>query len=109
MKSILSRPRKEWIRGALNASVVYLVVAFRSEKDPRLKSDIALFLQEILKIYDAGQVLYLPDENMEIDTIRGRVADTDTTIVSQRAILLVDQLKHWLDDKSEVGQGNTNA
>ena len=102
IKGILACPRSEWDREGLNACVVYLIIALRSEKDTRLKANIGLYLEQLLTIFPEGIVLFLPDENLNIDTIRRQVADTNINIASSKAISLLQDLKNWLEAKTNM-------
>lgn len=99
MKLILGHPRKEWLKESLNVAIATLIVAFRNEKDPRLKCNIVLFLKKILKIYIPGDALYLPNENMVIGKVNVEVSKADTNLADNQAIGLTNQLTDWINRK----------
>jgi len=109
MNAILSHPRSEWHFGGLNAAVVRLVVAFREEQDPRLKAGMALFLQNLLKIYPSGAIIYLPEENLQIDNVYKEVANTDCSMANILSTKLSNNLRDWLGDQDIDGRENDDV
>jgi len=98
MNALLTHPRSEWEGAALNVFVVRFVIALRSEQDHRLKAPIAAVLHDLLKIYPKGTVLFLPEQDLEIDTVRREVADTDRTKIGSNFWGPIEKLKIWTGD-----------
>lgn len=101
MKLILARPKGEWKRSTLNWFTASLTIAFRSEQDARLKSNIAICLTQILRLYSLNDVLYLPDENLEIKTVHKYLLETDTEFTSLQGEELAARLRKWVDESEE--------
>ena len=96
MELILARPKTEWLRGSLNATVANLVIAFRIEKDPRLKCNITLYLRQLLPIYTAGEMIVLPDENLDTRKILNQVLEADISLSDNHATALAKRLEKWI-------------
>lgn len=97
MKVVISLPRDEWKKDCLNAIAAFFIIAYRDEQDNRIKREIALYLQEFLKIYEQGKELYLPNENINIDALLNKVnKDYGGTDVSDKMKLTFEELKEWM-------------